>query len=359
MTELDSHHEHGAEAEALYVGFLETDVDEPMRLASMIPTASIRQVVESFCINIRSVAFMVATPYTLLLHEQTALEHVVLSVRAKLKTPKPFVPFEQLTPRERRAVHDKMVEIAAQERKDKNREQRTRAAIDNEFRHLLGFSEEIRSGYRALLYSGIVWIWASFEVFCSDLWEAAVNESPHLLAKYAISGLSRLDRRKDTDATIDKHIRLDYLAKYGYDLTHNMGTILKSRFDFTSMSGIRQAYRAAFPKSKNIGDLLDKSDLLILERKRHLIVHRAGRVDESFVRKTSIDLPIGSPMPVSDKEVVEYVNLVINVGLSLIDSVYAYLDEPVRAILIRRLAGVLRFASEYVEDERQDTNTVA
>jgi len=342
MRQVKSQNYHNAKAEELYVGFLDTNVYEAMRTAEIITIEPIRQVADSFCLNMQSLAFMVAIPYTFLLMKQMEFAHVVLLIKAKLKSTKPFASMEELSHEERRSLYGQMTEIAAQKPEDEDDKRKKQSAIDNEFRSLLTSSEEIRSGYRSLLYSGLVWVWSTFEVFCSDLWEISVNESPHVLGKEAITGLSRMDKLGEIEGLTAKYIKLDYLAKYGYDLTHSMGTILKPKFDFTSMSSIRQAYHSAFPKNQTISRVLANNALFFLEMKRHLIVHRAGLVDETFVSKTGVDIPVGVMLPVSDKEVLEYGNTVINVGFSLVDSVQGYLDEPIRAILMRRLTRALQ-----------------
>ena len=349
ISSLGSQEQHHTKGEDLYVGFLDTNVYEAMRTVDIITIEPIRQVANSFCLNMQSIAFMVAIPYTFLLKKQMDFDRLVLLLKVKLKSTKPFEPMEALSTEERRSLYGQMKEIADQEPEGEDDKRKKQSTIDNEFRYLLALSEEIRSGYRSLLYSGLVWVWSTFEVFCSDLWEISVNESPHVLGKEAIIGLSRLDKLGEKEGLTAKYIKLDYLAKYGYDLKHSMGTILKPKFDFTSMSGIRQAYHSAFPKNQTISHVLANNDLFFLEMKRHLIVHSAGLVDEAFVSKTGVDIPEGVMLPVSDKEVLEYGNTVINAGFSLVDSVQGYLDEPIRAILIRRLTRALRFASQGTE----------
>src|SRR5207302_1450308 len=122
-------------------------------------------------------------------------------------------------------------------------------------------------------------IWTAFETLVGDLWEVAVNIHPHTLA--AMRGV------KGQEAE-GKQLPASYLERFQYDVKDKMGTILKEhRCDFTSLSGIAEAYRLAFPRDCKIHaeefwqDRNIKACCLI----RNAIVHKAGIVDEEFLRK--------------------------------------------------------------------------
>jgi len=162
--------------------------------------------------------------------------------------------------------------------------------------------------YKALLYSGLIWAWISFEVFASDLWEAVVNMA---------TGKVR-DRILSSIGGARPSIKIDYIAKYDYDLRGRLGTMMKGSYDFTSLNGIQKAYKVIFPKSQSISDALGKRELIELEASRHLIVHRSGIVDDEFRRKTKLKLKNGSELAVTDKQVLDYCNLVAEVALVLL-----------------------------------------
>jgi hypothetical protein len=83
-------------------------------------------------------------------------------------------------------------------------------------------------------------------------------------------------------------------ARHGFDLRHCLGTVLKSKFDFTSVSGIQKAYKVFVPNDEFIERLLADPELGELEATRHVIVHRAGKVDEEYRRRTKSKLPVGT-----------------------------------------------------------------
>lgn len=61
-----------------------------------------------------------------------------------------------------------------------------------------------------------------------------------------------------------------------------MGTILASRFDFTSVDDMRKAYASAFAGAREIEWLAAEQQLTVLEASQNLIVHRGGVVEENF-----------------------------------------------------------------------------
>ena len=95
-------------------------------------------------------------------------------------------------------------------------------------------------------------------------------------------------------------------AKYNFDLRNCLGTILKPKFDFTSIAGIKKAFTVAFKGSDQIAQLqriLSDPVLWELEVTRNLIVHRAGIVDEEYNKLLSADLPLGKSLELTDNSV--------------------------------------------------------
>jgi len=61
-----------------------------------------------------------------------------------------------------------------------------------------------------------------------------------------------------------------------------LGSVLRSKFDFSSFDGIAAAYERAFGPSQRLQDLA--GSLKRIEQVRHLIVHRGGITDERFLK---------------------------------------------------------------------------
>jgi hypothetical protein len=127
---------------------------------------------------------------------------------------------------------------------------------------------------------------------------AALNTNPVPLAQRALSAV--LDEPQEISS---KHISVGLAAKYDFDLRNCMGTILRSKFDFTGAPGIKNAFQAAFVDSEELIGMLSDSVLCELEVTRHLIVHRAGIVDEQYKRRTSSNAAVGTALELDDDKV--------------------------------------------------------
>jgi hypothetical protein len=148
-------------------------------------------------------------------------------------------------------------------------------------------------GFEALLMSYVSGMWTIFETLASDAWEAAVNAKPDRLAQ--LKGKSkRLRKGKTTppssqdiaDDTSGKQIKLEFLQFYGWNLVNRMGTVLRNKFDFARLDGIREAYASAFAENNTDIDNALKDDAVdILSTLRNAIVHRGGVADKEYLQR--------------------------------------------------------------------------
>ncbi len=146
----------------------------------------------------------------------------------------------------------------------------------------------------------VVGTWTAVETLSGDLWEACVNTRPGQLSR--LDGLPRTGG-KSPGTNQERTISVNDLRRYNYDLRSAMGTILRRKFSFQTLDGIRRAYRAVFPAEA--GDVLGavtSTDLDELAVVRNLIVHRAGSCDPDYLSRAK-GLPgipqivLGTPIP--------------------------------------------------------------
>jgi hypothetical protein len=163
----------------------------------------------------------------------------------------------------------------------------------------------------------VIHAWTVFESLAEDLWEAALNAHPTKLA--ALTGRPRSKLRskgrenttgtsvpvKQDDAGL--WVSFDDLQRNSFSLRLRMGTILKERFSFRALDGIRFAYHRAFAaQSTTIDDTLDDAGLQHAAAVRNLLIHKRGIVDEEFIDQTA-GLPsnpqvaIGEVLPLTGK----------------------------------------------------------
>lgn len=155
---------------------------------------------------------------------------------------------------------------------------------------------DVRKGLEAILRGMVTATWTAFEVMASDLWEAALNAKPAGLAelkgKVPVT-MNTQKKRFTAFATsseevndFSKLVRLDYLQSHGYDLSGRMGTILRERYNFQILEGIRTAYVQAFDDSHSaIRDAILDPCLTALAATRNVLVHRAGTADRAFMQE--------------------------------------------------------------------------
>lgn len=161
---------------------------------------------------------------------------------------------------------------------------------------------------RPWLSASTVYIWTAFECLAADLWENSLNHRT-ALAHRTLNSISGEDPEKS--GLSRRQIDVGLAARHGFDLRKCLGTVLKSKFDFSSFEGIQTAYKQAFGTS----ELDDHQELKELEQVRHLIVHRGGITDEKFLRITKLKARRGAPLPLKTPQVCGYV---INVTLGCV-----------------------------------------
>lgn len=182
--------------------------------------------------------------------------------------------------------------------------------------------DEARFAMRALFYASISSAWGAFESAARDSWIAAVNARPTLLAQ---GTLAKVQEAISDDRLSNKHIPVGLLARHSYDLRHVMGELLAPKFDFTGISGIRAAYSASFRGEAAIAKALANPTLGQLEATRHLIVHRAGWVDEEFQRRAKIEGALGTRLPMDGKRVSALSNAAVEAGSDLLIAIDSWL----------------------------------
>lgn len=156
-----------------------------------------------------------------------------------------------------------------------------------------------RSALELLHPSAILSAWTAVEVLAGDLWVAALNEHPVVLAQLSGDQFNKWEVGKSNDPDTGdydtaqktkndddgKQISLQRLAKADYDIGKSMGEMLRHKVRFTTLWEIRRAYCQAFSKDFDaIAAALSDHAFDHLAAIRNAIVHKAGKADRQFVR---------------------------------------------------------------------------
>jgi len=288
-----------------------------------IKLRQIKQLGANFRDNLELVESMVFLPHLLLAMEDYKRSLVPYEIQAALKSRLQKMKFSEA----RKEVFESNVLP--------ERESKIYESIDRSEQTFSAILQDnwggLRDTYETLLFSAAVWIWCIFEILTKELWEVSLNYAGSDLSKNVLSKLSKLERLSNVDLLRGRYISLDYLAKHGYNISNILGTALSSKFDFTCLNGIKEAYTSAFPKSANIRDALQNKGIIALEATRHVVVHNAGVIDEDYCNKTNTNKSqIGERLQLDTRKLADYANSSIDVVLCLMTSVSSILSNTKR-----------------------------
>jgi hypothetical protein len=166
----------------------------------------------------------------------------------------------------------------------------------------------------ALLATQFTGAWTACEVLLGDLWEETLNAHPGTLALMnAMSG-----------GNSEIQIPLWKVGNKEFDLSKQMGTILKDKVSFTTLDGSRSAYKKAFADPLVIAAIQSDS-LTDLAAIRNVIVHKAGIADGEFQKQTVSPtlktVPVGTRIQITGQLVHDFVGPAIATILELIHAV--------------------------------------
>jgi hypothetical protein len=152
----------------------------------------------------------------------------------------------------------------------------------------------------------LVRTWAALEAFSSDLWEDTLNEQNLFRTVVSLDALLETNTGREIEGLTNKMISVKSLIRHDLNLQGKMGTLLRDKFDFTSVAGINKAYAAAF-KATPSPQLSATHKLWRIEATRHIIVHRAGEPDEKF--RSQFDVTVAR-LELTKAEITESIRLI-------------------------------------------------
>jgi hypothetical protein len=183
---------------------------------------------------------------------------------------------------------------------------------------------DFRDGPEAWMASQIIATWTAFEAMAGDLWEAALNTKPAILAK-----LSGRNPSKSKSSDDPRRIRLDHLYRYNFDLSERMGSIFveDKRYSFDRLDGIREAYLDAFSvDGREIEKIITNEILEVSSLVRNNLVHNGGIIDALYLKRASILPPealgeVGDPILIDGELVAKINGPMIKAGHDLVVAV--------------------------------------
>ncbi|MFZ1685635.1 MAG: hypothetical protein WAU88_16080 [Candidatus Zixiibacteriota bacterium] len=179
-------------------------------------------------------------------------------------------------------------------------------------------SPEYVASIKVLSHTTISLLWTGLECLLRDTWVSALNNANTSVAHRILRAIDDDDSR---DGIGSKHIQVNVLAKYNFDLRGNLGTLLEPKFRFSDLESAKRAYASLIGNSDKRLGLLANETISYLERCRHLVVHRAGRVDSKFKLETACATEIGGPLSIDNDQLSSFLKTTANTGASLLELV--------------------------------------
>lgn len=165
-----------------------------------------------------------------------------------------------------------------------------------------------------------IMLWTTYECFTKDVWICAVNTFPRELG---LEAFKNTQKQRNGDIS-PKLIPVRLLADYDFDLKNVLGNVLSTRYEFTSIQGIQRSFKSAFGSKIDFGKIISKKEIKQLEMVRHLLVHRAGIVDEIFCKQFKNKVRIGQQYRPDDKLISQAAKAVKSSCIKLIQSIYEW-----------------------------------
>lgn len=121
--------------------------------------------------------------------------------------------------------------------------------------------------------------------------------------------------------TPNSNVDWQTLARFDYDLSSSIGSLLIERTDIDDIQTIREAYGALYPDASRLANAFGSNDLWFLFQKRNLIVHRRGIVNAHYLTKTGDSAVLGETMWLQPVEVEHFLSAVTVAGTALLATV--------------------------------------
>lgn len=270
----------------------------------------------TFSENVNTTINLVVYPIALLMQGVNAQERLLATAKAMVKTG----AYRNWSSSEaRREVHDELRkqsdrEVPAEAKKQEN-------ARLNELWEQMHAIDEVESGSLALRQSVIVRSWTVLEALAGDLWVSALDGLP-LPAQHraTVESLTAQDA-VELPGLRGKQISVGKLFEYGLDFRGRLGSLLKGKCDFSSVRGIERAYRYLLSTEVELphGEKLHE-----LEAARHVLVHRAGHVDQEYLMRVGRSAQLGDILDFGAEELDEFLVTVIDAGVFLLRRVVEF-----------------------------------
>ncbi len=166
-----------------------------------------------------------------------------------------------------------------------------------------GKEPDFRIASEELLFNTLVNSWGTFEVFVSEIVRLLINAKPTLAAGL----LSNESTKKHFPGKI---FSIEALAVREFNVAASMGDLLLEHRHLDSLGVLKDVFNVIFPDHSALRSALANPELWMLWKRRHLIVHKRGIVDASYLATTSDTTELGARLKITGEYIEDCLVLV-------------------------------------------------
>lgn len=256
--------------------------------------------------NIDSALTVVTIPYTMAYSEVVQSRFQALHMAEKIRA---LRPFEKPSPQD---AHEAYSIASERMRQELNSPDALSQMTDRVVRDLVRRSGDgdLRTASHELLLETIVMVWGALEILISETLRVLLNQNPATAARL-------LEHERTKKHFPSKGISVESLLSHDFNVADSMGDLLLRDRHFDSLPVIRDMLDVILP-DKGLRGALGSDDLWLLWQRRHLIVHRRGHIDESYLSKTSDKAALGSRLSLSSRYIDSSLDLAVTTAVELL-----------------------------------------
>lgn len=172
--------------------------------------------------------------------------------------------------------------------------------------------EAIRDSLQALLRQASIMAWAGFETFAGDLFRLLLVTDAKFLRE-----IDAVQKQTDPWQMNPRRLLAAVEAALQQDAAVSLAPIIDA-VDLPTMTlrFVRHFFGVLFPTDPTVTARIGRP-LDIPSARRHLLVHRAGVVDQRYVDQSKESLPLGSRLTVTPQDVRDTFRAVVDASVAL------------------------------------------
>ena len=156
---------------------------------------------------------------------------------------------------------------------------------------------------RGLLQQSVVIAVSALEVYLHDVTVEAVAKNRYIERRFT----SRLEKEFGYRA----------FQKAGEDIRRAFGETIADSYNFYEPKSVRRHLRDLLGKESPIESQAELRRLRIIIEHRHLVTHRAGKVDDEFRKKTGHKGKTGEPLKITHKFVADAITFIERIAMKV------------------------------------------